>query len=288
MSYTRRQRRDSDDFLLWKLGAGLLALYGLYMVGLWYTNRIAYWEHLGYLTVLLVLILVGEVVWVNLRAKWRREKMEKLLAAVRSAGLEEYLNNFISQFGMNAKKGKVWTYRTYAFDWDRMRDLRKFLIEKGLPLRNDDWSDLSLLLRHYIQEREERYTRESISTGQGDAFANLSGSDFEKLLYRLFAAMGYSVQKTGKVGDQGADLVVNMNNQRTVVQAKCYTNNVGNAAVQEATAAQKFYDCTRAMVITTSGFTKEAWDLAKANRVDLLGGDRLKQLILQYLKESWS
>ncbi len=288
MSYTRRQRRDSDDFLLWKLGAGLLALYGLYMVGLWYTNRIAYWEQLGYLTVLLVLILIGEVAWVNLRAKWRREKMEKLLAAVRSAGLEDYLNNFINQFGMNPKKGKVWSYRSYAFDWDRMRDLRKFLIEKGLPLRNDDWSDLSLLLHHYIQEREERYTRESISMGQGGAFANLSGSDFEKLLYRLFAAMGYSVQKTGKVGDQGADLVVNMNNQRTVVQAKCYTNNVGNAAVQEATAAQKFYGCTRAMVITTSGFTKEAWDLAKANRVDLIGGDRLRQLLLQYLKEAWN
>ncbi len=287
MSYSRRRRRDSDEYAWWKLVAGLLALYGLYMVGLWYTNRTAYWEQLGYLTALLALILVGEFAWVSLRAKWKREKMEKLLAAVRNAGLEEYLNNFISQFGMNAKKGKVWSYRNYAFEWDRLRDLRKFLIEKGLLLRNDDWSDLSLLLRHYIQEREESYTRESISTGQGGAFATLSGPGFEKLLYRLFAAMGYSVQKTGKVGDQGADLVVNMNNQRTVVQAKCYTGNVGNAAVQEATAAQKFYDCTRAMVITTSGFTKEAEDLAKANRVDLIGGERLKQLLLQYLKESW-
>ena len=112
-------------------------------------------------------------------------------------------------------------------------------------------------------------------------------SQFENLLYRLFGAMGYAIQKTGKTGDQGGDLIANLNGQRIVIQAKRYTSTVGNAAVQEAVAAQKFYDCNNVMVVTNSSFTKEAIELAKVNNVELIGGAKLSELLLQNLKESW-
>lgn len=107
-------------------------------------------------------------------------------------------------------------------------------------------------------------------------------------MYRLFIARGYAVQKTGKVGDQGCDLIANLDGQRIAIQAKCYSNFVGNSAIQEIVSAKKYYDCTRAMVVTNSNFTKEALDLAKSNNVELIGGGELSRLILQYLKESWS
>lgn len=120
-------------------------------------------------------------------------------------------------------------------------------------------------------------------------FSDLSGSGFENLLYRLFQAMGYTVQKIGRTGDQGGDLIANMDGKvRLLIQAKCYNGSpVGNAAVQEAVAAQKYYDCNGAMVVTSSDFTKEALELAKANAVGLVGKERLSELVVQYLKESW-
>jgi HJR/Mrr/RecB family endonuclease len=134
---------------------------------------------------------------------------------------------------------------------------------------------------------EEALVRESISLTPKQ-FNDFSGSDFENLLYRMFVAMGYAVQKIGKVGDQGGDLVANVSGQRILIQAKRYTGAVGNGAVQEAVAAQRFYDCNRAMVVTNSSFTREAIELAKVDDVELVGGGKLSEMLLQYLKESWS
>ena len=117
----------------------------------------------------------------------------------------------------------------------------------------------------------------------------MNGSDFERLLYRLYEAMGYSVQLSGKVGDQGGDLIATKNQERILIQAKCYINStVGNSAVQEAVAARNYYDCNRAVVVTTSVFTREATELAKTNGVELVPKDMLQKLLLDYLKESWS
>lgn len=116
----------------------------------------------------------------------------------------------------------------------------------------------------------------------------LSGTDFEKLLYRLFEKMGYAVEHIGKTGDQGGDLIANKNGERTLIQAKCYRDwSVGNAAVQQVAAAQKLYDCGKTMVVATSTFTNEAVQLAKANNTELIGKTRLQNLLLQYLGESW-
>ena len=99
--------------------------------------------------------------------------------------------------------------------------------------------------------------------------------------------MGYSVQKTGQVGDQGCDLVVNTNNERIAVQAKRYSESVSNAAVQQVVAAQKMYGCNKAMVVASSGYTREAIELAKTDNVDLIDGKKLSELLMQYLKENW-
>lgn len=108
--------------------------------------------------------------------------------------------------------------------------------------------------------------------------------------YRLFQAIGYTVQKTGKTVDQGGDLIANKDSQvRVIIQAKCYNNSsVGNAAVQEAIAAQKFYDCNGAIVVASSDFTKEAIELARVNKIGLVSKTRLSELLLEYLKESWN
>jgi restriction system protein len=50
----------------------------------------------------------------------------------------------------------------------------------------------------------------------------MSGTEFEDRLAVLFGNLGYNVQRTGKIGDYGVDLVIEKNGIRTAVQAKCY------------------------------------------------------------------
>ena len=229
----------------------------------------------------------GVVSLSELKFFFTKKKQELLINKLRELGLEEEVNNFILRFGPGKKNGKFWEFRGYSFDLERLEDFRKILNEKGMTLSMQDFNDLYLILRYYIQEREENLTRESV-TLTPRKFDDLSGSDFEKLLYRLFSAMGGAVQLTGKTGDQGGDLIINKDGLRTLVQAKRYSGNVPNEAVQQAIAAMKFYDCNRALVVTNSEFTREAIELAKVDNVDLLSKNELSGLISNFLKESWS
>ena len=284
----RRFRRYNSDYSSFtKLVSGLSVLFALYLWSLWQTNRSSFYHWLGLSIVVFALIIGGMVAWHELRRWMRDMRLKILLAILKRTGLEAHVIHFIDRFGFEKKKGS-WTHRDHSFDWDRLRDLRTFLNEKGLNLSESKWDDTLLLLKHFIQQKEEKVTRESIGLSPMK-FSDLSGSGFENLLYRLFQAMGYTVQKIGRTGDQGGDLIANKDGQvRILIQAKCYNGSpVGNAAVQEAVAAQKYYDCNGAMVVTSSDFTKEAIDLAKANTVGLVGKERLSELVLQYLKESW-
>jgi len=261
----------------------LVSLYGLF---LYYSDRESYWQLVWYLTiaaVVIAVIAIGLVIYLKHR---RINRINAFVKSIRSEGLEDEIKNFILSFRHHKVKKGDWEFRGYSFDWERLSDLREILNEKGIGLSYKNWDDLSAVLSYYIQNREERITRESVKVAPND-FNKLSGGEFEDLLYRLFSAMGYVVEKTGKTGDQGGDLVANLDGQRVLIQAKRYFNNVQNKAVQEAVAARGYYNCNRAMVVTNSGFTREAVELAKVNRIELIEGSQLRGMLIQYLKESW-
>jgi len=281
----KRYKTKGDSVI--NLIFGLIPIFGGYLVLLWFTNKPLFWSWLGKGFVVTAIFVIAIFVWINIESIFKRNRENNLLSALKQAGLEEYVINFINRFGLEKKKNN-WEYRGHSFDWERLKDFRKVLDEKGIKLSENNWNDTLILLRHYIQKKEENVTRLSISTNQ-KIFADLSPSEFENLLYRLFSAIGYIVQLTGKSGDQGCDLVSTMGKERTIIQAKRYINtSVGNDAVQQAVAAQKIYDCTKSMVVACSDFTPEAFQLAKSWNVELIGKQRLNELLLEYLKESWS
>lgn len=100
-------------------------------------------------------------------------------------------------------------------------------------------------------------------------FEAMSGEEFEKYLEELFEANGLRVKMTPKSGDQGADLIVNEYDKKTVIQAKNMMSNVGNSAVQEVKAALDHYDADEGIVICTSGYTSSAEKLADSNDIEL-------------------
>lgn len=97
----------------------------------------------------------------------------------------------------------------------------------------------------------------------------MSGEDFESFLAVLFADLGYAVKSTPLSGDFGADLVVCKDGRRGVVQAKRLSSPAGVTAVQEVVAAKAYYGVDEGVVVATSGFTRQAYELARRNRIDL-------------------
>jgi HJR/Mrr/RecB family endonuclease len=128
---------------------------------------------------------------------------------------------------------------------------------------------------------EERLLRDAVPLSIDDV-DQLEGYEFEAFLRELYSKMGYQVEQTRLSGDQGADLVVVKFGEKCVIQAKCYSGNVGNYAVQEIVAACSLYQAHKGMVVTNSYFTSAAIELAQANGVELVDRGGLQELIRKY------
>lgn len=114
-----------------------------------------------------------------------------------------------------------------------------------------------------------------------DDIDSMEGLQFEHYLKELFLSRGYKVKMTATTGDFGADLILSKEDRRIVVQAKRYSKAVGIKAVQEVIAAVKMYGATEAWVVTNSGFTKAAVELAGKHEVKLIDRYQLITLINQ-------
>lgn len=112
---------------------------------------------------------------------------------------------------------------------------------------------------------------------------NMSGYEFESFLTRLFKKMGYIVEQTKLSGDQGADLLARKHGEKIAVQAKRAGSKIGNSAIQEIVASLKHYEAQKGIVVTNSGFTKSAKELAKSNRIELMDRKALDGLLKKYL-----
>lgn len=108
---------------------------------------------------------------------------------------------------------------------------------------------------------------------------NMDGYEFEDYLKKLYTDLGYKVTHTSLSADQGADLILSKDGEKSAVQVKRYSDKVPNKAVQEVVASKCFYNCSKAIVVTNSFFTDPAIKLANANNVELIDRNGLKHLI---------
>ena len=112
-----------------------------------------------------------------------------------------------------------------------------------------------------------------------DVIDEMTGEEFEARLGTLFTGFGYRVNLTKASGDFGADLVLEADGTRTVVQAKRYDSPVGIEAVQEVIGAKAHYGASEAWVVTNSEFTDAAFTLADENRVVLIDRSELVECL---------
>lgn len=127
--------------------------------------------------------------------------------------------------------------------------------------------------------KERDNTRKPISLEEIDL---MSGIEFEQFIAKLFKKSGYNVELTSASGDQGIDIIASRGIHKIGIQAKRYSGSVGNSAVQEVVAGQKYYGLTKTIVVTNSRFTRSAYSLAEKNNVVLWDREMLKLKVEEY------
>ncbi len=127
-------------------------------------------------------------------------------------------------------------------------------------------------------EKANKHGKELVMSADISDIDIMSGYMFEEYLEGLLTCFGFKVELTSRSRDYGADLIITKNDIRVAVQAKRYNKLVGVKCVQEVLAAKCHYNCSQAMVISSSHFTQPCEQLAKENGVELIDRDELIDL----------
>ena len=109
-------------------------------------------------------------------------------------------------------------------------------------------------------------------------------TDFEEFASNLFKRMGYKSRTTSRTNDGGYDIELYKNNERTIVECKCYSQNhsVGRPLIQKLVGANQTQKADRMIFITTSKFSNGAIEYANETKVELIDGEELLQLLNRY------
>jgi restriction system protein len=134
-------------------------------------------------------------------------------------------------------------------------------------------SDVADLIEQEIRKLPDSTVEQWTMAG-----ASASGEEFEHFVSDHLEDSGWHVRHTGRSGDQGADLVAEKAGVSVAVQCKMYAQPVGNKAVQEALAAQRYYATDHAAVVSNAAFTKSAIQLARSADVLLVHASDLDTL----------
>lgn len=111
---------------------------------------------------------------------------------------------------------------------------------------------------------------------------NLSGLEFEKYVAKILKSRGCANVKLTEYYDWGVDIIAEKDGVRWGVQVKRYSGAVKAAAVRQAVTALNKYDCSRAMVVTNSYYSRQARELARSNNCILIDRNTLADWIIAF------
>lgn len=111
-------------------------------------------------------------------------------------------------------------------------------------------------------------------------FDNINGHQFEQFCADVLRKNKFKdVQVTQGSGDHGIDILAEKDGISYAIQCKCYSSNIGNAAVQQAHTGKSLYHKDIAVVMTNRYFTSQAKEEAEQLSVKLWDRDKLNEMI---------
>ena len=111
-------------------------------------------------------------------------------------------------------------------------------------------------------------------------YDSMEGHQFEYFCADILKKNGFeNVEVTQGSGDHGIDILAEKDGISYAIQCKCYSSNIGNAAVQQAHTGKSLYHKDIAVVLTNRYFTAQAKEEAQALGVKLWDRDKLNSMI---------
>lgn len=134
--------------------------------------------------------------------------------------------------------------------------------------------------KNAVESHIAESAQSNIATPSKPNFDNMNGHDFEYYCAGILKKNGFSnVEVTQGSGDHGIDILADKEDISYAIQCKCYSSNIGNAAVQQAHTGKSLYHKDIAVVLTNQYFTTQAKEEAKALGVKLWDRDKLQEMI---------
>lgn len=155
--------------------------------------------------------------------------------------------------------------------------LRQQLIEKNVDIallgHNRSDYDIDALVERYGERLDENmiglvYLWATESDKRDDAYdeqlniSAMSGTEFEAYCAERLESHGWSVHRKGGTGDQGVDLIAHKGSTSVAIQCKRHARSVGNEAVQQVAAGQRYEEADLAVVVSNGAYTESAQRLA--------------------------
>jgi len=112
-----------------------------------------------------------------------------------------------------------------------------------------------------------------------DFLIALSPEQFQELIWVVYRQLGYSVHETCFMQDGGADVIVELNNQKLVLQCKRYRGNVGQPVVRDLFGTYMHLNADGAVLVTSGRVSAAARKFAKNKKIDVIDGDALLKML---------
>lgn len=162
-----------------------------------------------------------------------------------------------------------------------LRNMQRFEKYSVFPDGNTPSEDIyrmELNKQDSINKLHERIKHENDITHPN--YDLMDGHQFEHFCAELLTKNGFNnVSVTPESGDHGIDILAEKDDITYAIQCKCYSSNIGNAAIQQAHTGKSLYHKDIAVVLTNQYFTAQAKEEADALGVKLWDRDKLNDMI---------
>ena len=112
---------------------------------------------------------------------------------------------------------------------------------------------------------------------------DLNPFEFENLVGNLFTQMGLETKQTQTSRDGGVDAIAYDSRPilggKIVIQAKRYKNTVGVGAVRDLFGTMMNEGASKGILVTTSGYGKDAFEFASNKPIEMINGGQLLYLL---------
>lgn len=171
----------------------------------------------------------------------------------------------------------VWSIQTVDRAEENQTEGNEHLNHADEDVSDDSNFDTLISLQDYLDEKDNKadilatvdaYTKDNqfvTETPANMSTRKIRGQEFESIVAMCFKADGYNVELTPGSGDFGADIIAEKNDEKTIIQCKCYNTNKADVhAVNATLGGMMHYNGTHGVIVTNgTGFTTAAEEQAQ-------------------------